>query len=86
MTTNEAELRSLMRASLKGDAAAQNDLTRLLSQLPDKMRRAIQSVKLEGLTVAEAANRCDMSESAVKVNVYRGLKALAATIAREKRI
>ena len=62
------------------------DLTRLLSQLPDKMRRAIQSVKLDGLSVAEAASQCGMSESAVKVNVHRGLKALIASIAREKRI
>jgi RNA polymerase sigma-70 factor, ECF subfamily len=63
-----------------------NDLTRLMSRLPNKMRRAIQSVKLDGLSVAEAASRCGMSESAVKVNVHRGLKALVASIAREKRI
>jgi RNA polymerase sigma-70 factor (ECF subfamily) len=63
-----------------------NDLTRLMGQLPEKMRRAIQSVKLDGLSVAEAASRCGMSESAVKVNVHRGLKALGASIAREKRI
>lgn len=63
-----------------------NDLTRLLSQLPEKMRRAIQCVKLDGLSVAEAASRCGMSESAVKVNVHRGLKALVASIGREKRI
>jgi RNA polymerase sigma-70 factor (ECF subfamily) len=61
-----------------------HDLTRLLSRLPDKMRRAIQSVKLDGLSVAEAAVQCGMSEPAVKVNVHRGLKALAASIAREK--
>lgn len=63
-----------------------NDLARLLSQLPEKMRRAIQSVKLDGLSVAEAANRCGMSEAAVKVNVHRGLKALVASIGRGKRI
>ena len=62
-----------------------NDLNRLLSDLPDKMRRAIQAVKLEGLSVAEAASQCGMSESAVKVNVHRGLKALTASIGREKR-
>jgi RNA polymerase sigma-70 factor (ECF subfamily) len=61
-----------------------NDLTRLLSALPDKMRRAIQAVKLDGLSVAEAASQCGMSESAVKVNVHRGLKVLTASIAREK--
>jgi RNA polymerase sigma-70 factor (ECF subfamily) len=62
------------------------DLTKLLGQLPDKMRRAIQSVKLDGLSVAEAASRCGMSESAVKVNVHRGLKAMVNSIAREKRL
>jgi RNA polymerase sigma-70 factor (ECF subfamily) len=62
-----------------------NDLARLLNQLPDKMRRAIRSVKLDGLSVAEAASRSGMSESAVKVNVHRGLKALMNSIAREKR-
>ena len=63
-----------------------NDLTKLMSQLPEKMRRAIQSVKLDGLSVAEAAAQCGMSESAVKVNVHRGLKALVAAIGRERRI
>jgi RNA polymerase sigma-70 factor (ECF subfamily) len=62
------------------------DMTRLLSGLPDKMRRAIQAVKLDGLSVVEAASQCGMSESAVKVNVHRGLKALVASIAREKLI
>ena len=60
------------------------DLQRLLSGLPQKMREAIQCMKIDGLSVAEAASRCRMSESAVKVNVYRGLKRLAAAIAREK--
>ena len=62
-----------------------NDLRRLLHKLPDKMRRAIQFVKLDGLTVAQAASKCGMSESAVKVNIHRGMKALTSSIAREKR-
>jgi RNA polymerase sigma-70 factor (ECF subfamily) len=41
-------------------------------------------VKIDGLSVAEAAKRSGMSESAIKVNVHRGLKALAALIAREE--
>ncbi|MFM9848051.1 MAG: sigma-70 family RNA polymerase sigma factor [Hyphomicrobiaceae bacterium] len=67
-----------------GSAESAHDLQKLLSSLPNKMRRAIECVKLEGLSVAEAARRCGMSESAVKVNVHRGLKALAASM-REKR-
>lgn len=53
------------------------DLRTLLDRLPDKMQRAIQCVKLDGLSVAEAAQRCGMPESAVKVNVDRGLRTLA---------
>ena len=37
-------------------------------------------VKLEGLSVAETARLTGLSESAVKVGVHRGLKALAALI------
>jgi RNA polymerase sigma-70 factor (ECF subfamily) len=61
------------------------DLRRLLARLPDKMRRAIEFVKIEGMSVAETASLCGVSESAVKVNVHRGLKALAASIARERK-
>ncbi len=60
------------------------DLRRLLAGLPVKMRRAIECVKIEGKSVAETAALCGFSESAVKVNVHRGLKALAAAIARER--
>jgi RNA polymerase sigma-70 factor, ECF subfamily len=56
------------------------DLHKLLDRLPEKMRRAIQCVKLDGLSVAEAAERSGMSESAVKVNVHRGLRALATAM------
>jgi RNA polymerase sigma-70 factor (ECF subfamily) len=65
-------------------AESSYDIQKLLNRLPQKMRRAIQCVKLDGLSVAEAAVRCGMSEAAVKVNVHRGIKALAASIAREK--
>jgi RNA polymerase sigma-70 factor (ECF subfamily) len=61
------------------------DLQRLLAQLPEKMRRAIECVKIEGMSVSETASLCGVSESAVKVNVHRGLKALAASIARERK-
>jgi len=62
------------------------DLTRLLSQLPDKMRRTIQLVKLDGLSVAETANQCGISESDVKVSVHRGLKSLVTSVARKGRL
>jgi RNA polymerase sigma-70 factor, ECF subfamily len=59
---------------------ARRDLAVLLADLPDKQRLPIQYVKIEGLSVAQAAQRTGLSESAVKVGVHRGLKALAARI------
>jgi RNA polymerase sigma-70 factor (ECF subfamily) len=59
---------------------ARRDLETLLSSLPDRQREAIVRTKLEGLSVAETASLTGMSESAVKVNVHRGLKALASAI------
>jgi RNA polymerase sigma-70 factor, ECF subfamily len=56
------------------------DVQRLLAGISPKAREAIQYVKLEGLSVSEAAVRSGMSESAVKVGVHRGLKALALRI------
>ncbi len=61
------------------DAAdAKRDVTKLLDQLPDNQRLPLVHTKLEGLSVAEAARATGMSESAIKVGVHRGMKALAA--------
>jgi RNA polymerase sigma-70 factor, ECF subfamily len=59
---------------------ARRDLAKLLADLPDRQRMPIVHVKIEGLSVAETAQLTGMSESAVKVGVHRGLKALAAKI------
>lgn len=63
-------------------AEASRDLGKLLDTLPEKMRVSIVHTKIDGLSVAEAAARTGLSESAIKVNVHRGLKALAAGIQR----
>jgi RNA polymerase sigma-70 factor (ECF subfamily) len=65
------------------DAESSHDITKLLGRLPEKVRRSIECVKLEGRSVAEAAERCGISESGVKINIYRGLRKLATFIARE---
>ena len=61
------------------------DLERLMAGLSPNMRQAIQYVKLDGLSVSEAAVRCGMSESNLKVSVHRGLRALALQISMERR-
>lgn len=66
-------------------AESSHDIKILLGRLPEKVRCSIQCVKLEGRSVAEAAVRCGISESGVKINIHRGLRALANFIARETR-
>jgi RNA polymerase sigma-70 factor, ECF subfamily len=70
----------LFAASDSDAAEAKKDLNTLLASLPDRQRLPILHVKLEGLSVVEAAQRTGMSESAIKIGVHRGLKALAARI------
>jgi RNA polymerase sigma-70 factor (ECF subfamily) len=65
-----------------GAAEASLDITKLLQQLPERQRLPIQYVKIEGGSVADAAKRIGISESAVKIGIHRGLKVLAASIAR----
>lgn len=68
-------------ATSDSDAAeARRDLGQLLGLLPDRQRLPIVHMKLEGLSVVETAQRTGLSESAVKVGVHRGLKALAAKL------
>ncbi len=62
------------------EGSAQRDLGVLLEGLPAAQRRAIVLTKIEGLSVAEAAQRTGASESAIKVQVHRGLKHLAALV------
>ncbi|CAN5500983.1 sigma-70 family RNA polymerase sigma factor [soil metagenome] len=59
-------------------AEARKDLDQLLAGLPDRQRLPIVHVKLEGLSVVQTAQLTGMSESAIKIGVHRGLKALAA--------
>jgi RNA polymerase sigma-70 factor (ECF subfamily) len=59
---------------------ARRDLTGLLETLPDRQRLPIEQVKLRGLSVMEAAALLGMSESAVKVGIHRGLKALGKRV------
>jgi RNA polymerase sigma-70 factor (ECF subfamily) len=67
----------LFAASDTEAAVAHRDVMQLLAQLPERQRLPIRLLKLDGLSVVEAAKATGMSESAIKVGVHRGLKALA---------
>ena len=59
---------------------ARMSLERLFVHLPDRQVEVIELVKIEGLSIAEAAERTGQSESLVKVNIHRGLKKLSALV------
>jgi len=71
---------ALVEDSLHDAATARRDLGRLLAELPPRFRLPIEQVKLEGLSVEEAAARTGMSASAVKIGIHRGMKALARSL------
>lgn len=60
--------------------AARLSLERLFAHLPAGQARAIELVKIHGLSIAEASSACGQSEPLVKTNIHRGLKKLAMLI------
>lgn len=59
------------------------DVAALLEHLPTKQRTAIRLVKLEELSVREAAALTGMSESDIKISIHRGMKKLTALVAKD---
>ena len=79
------EANAIMAHDDNVSAESTYDVRRLMERLPKNMRCSIEAVKLDGLSIAEAAVQCGISEPGVKVNIHRGLKALATLINRETR-
>lgn len=61
---------------------ARHDVDGLLAGISPKQAAMIRATHLEGLSIAEAAERHSISASDVKISVHRGLKALAERIAK----
>ena len=73
----------LVAEGFEDASSARLDIDRLLDALPARQAQAIRATRLDGLSTAEAAAQANMGESAIKVSVHRGLKALAARIRGE---
>lgn len=66
-----------------GDAVTNTrSLERLLEELKPAQSEVIRMVKLQGLSVEEAAVRTGQSTSLVKVNIHRGLAKLMSIVQR----
>jgi RNA polymerase sigma-70 factor (ECF subfamily) len=69
-----------MALAVEGGARAveaQRDVEVALAHLPERARRLLAALKIDGLSVSEAAARFGMSEGAVKVASHRAMKTLA---------
>lgn len=77
LSIDEADEAFLVAAN---EGEARRDLGKLLDKLPTAQQRAIRLTKVEGLSVAEAAVHTGISESAIKVQVHRGLKRLSELV------
>ncbi|BBF72279.1 DNA-directed RNA polymerase sigma-70 factor [Sphingomonas bisphenolicum] len=70
----------LVAEGFEDACAARMDIDRLLGGLSPKQAKAIRDTKVDGLSIAEAAQSAGLSDADVKVSVHRGLKALAARL------
>lgn len=67
-----------------GATEARLDLTRAMAALPERTRRLIEQVKLQGASIAEAAGSTGMTETAAKVAIHRGLQAMAKFLSKRR--
>ena len=74
------DLEDLPMSGEQADVHASRDLSVLLQALTAPQRQAIELIKLEGLSIAEASERTGLSESSIKVLVHRGLKRLSELV------
>jgi len=70
--------------AVDADADAAVDSAALLAGLPERQRRIVEEISLEGRRAAEVAAKLGMSEGAVRVTLHRALKALAAAYRRDR--
>lgn len=64
-------------------ASARRDVGKLLAKLSPAKRALVRDIKLDGVSVADAAARTGLSESAVKVTVHRAIKSLGNDLGEE---
>lgn len=78
-TSNSDTLETFADTEAKDEVGARESrdwLMQAVERLPPRQRKALELVKLQELSVAEAAKASGQTEGAVKVNVHRAIKAL----------
>jgi RNA polymerase sigma-70 factor (ECF subfamily) len=72
-----------LEASTASDPAPSVDSRRLLATLPERQRRIVEEISLEGRRAADVAVRLGMSEGAVRVALHRALRTLAVAFRKD---
>ncbi len=81
LAMDDGELdRTTAPADGEGREEARRALTRMIAELPERQSRVVELLKLDGLSIREAAARLGMSEAAVKVTAHRAYKALETNL------
>ena len=73
-----------LEAAVDVDAIRNDRLPAAAGSLPERQRRIVEEISLEGRRAADVAARLGMSEGAVRVSLHRALKALAASYRRDR--
>ena len=68
------EAEALFATDNPEEGALCNDLDRLLQRLPDRQRTLVEDVKLQGLSVEEAAHKRGVTAVSARVMLHRTLK------------
>jgi RNA polymerase sigma-70 factor (ECF subfamily) len=70
----------LVTEGFEDKSGARMDVDQLLEILPEKQARMIRATRIDGMSVAEVAERDQIGESDVKISVHRGLKRLISRV------
>ena len=68
----------------EGDGGLSDELHQALQALPESLRRPVEMLKIEGLTVEEASRSLGLSVSALKVRAHRGYARLKKILLEKK--
>ncbi|MGC4026650.1 MAG: sigma-70 family RNA polymerase sigma factor [Mesorhizobium sp.] len=76
------DFREIIPAPEPQEALNERDLGRVLDALPAGQRSVVSSISVDGNSISETAEKLGMNETAVRVALHRGLKALASKFGR----
>ena len=67
----------------EAERAHPRDVERAMGSLPPRQRSVVAAISLDGRSIGETARDLDMTETAVRVALHRGLAAIARRFGRE---